>query len=564
MLRQREFVPERIHCALCLSVCLLASYGTRAWCGDPPPLHEQIDRLIAQSDPEFGKRVSRRAADAEFLRRVYLDLTGRIPTASQARVFMQDSAADKRLRLIDQLLASPEHARHLQYMFDVALMQRLPEKHVKLDEWHKYLFRAFRENKSWDELTRELLSADGADEASRAASRFLLDRELKSDETTRDIGRIFLGRDMQCAQCHDHPSIDDYLQRHYYGVTAFLQRSYVFKDPKSKQSSIGEKAEGTVKFTSVFTSEEGQTQPRILDLPEIEDPPADEEPYLAKPDKKTRGVPKYSRRLQLAKALTNPAQLAYRQNIANRLWALVMGRGLVEPVDMFHELNPASHPPLLQLLADDLVAHHYDMRRTIREMMLSQAYQRSSELAEGAEPVEDGYYAALLKPLTPEQLAWSSMQAAGVVQMTRLKISKKWEEEQSQLDAKSCEYAFQLEQAVYDALKSNVTLFVEVFGASGDQRGLNATADQALFLMNGRLLTGWLQPAEGNLVGRLLHLAERDAMVRELYWSTLTRAPTAAEIESVNHFLMSCADEKSGIQELVRIILCSAEFRLNH
>ena len=557
--------PHKSLCLVGLSACSLVFYGAQASADDAAPLHQQIDRLIAQADPEFSQRVSKPASDAEFLRRVYLDLTGRIPTAAQARMFFADSAAGKRASLIDQLIASPQHARHLQYLFDVVLMQRRPEKHVKLAEWRSYLFRAFRENKSWDQLTNELLSSDGAHESNRAAARFLLDRELKNDETTRDIGRIFLGRDMQCAQCHDHPSIDDYLQRHYYGVSAFLQRSYLFTDPKSKQASIGEKAEGTVKFTSVFTSEEGQTQPRILDLPEIADPPADEDPYVAKPDKNTRGVPKYSRRLQLTAALTSPEQRAYRQNIANRLWAQVMGRGLVEPLDMFHELNPASHPVLLSLLADDLVAHDYDMRRTIREMMLSRAYQRSSELLDGAEPADERYYAALLKPLTPEQLAWSSMQATGVVQLTRAKISQRLKEEQPAFDLASQEDAFQLEQAVHDEVQSQVDVFVEVFGASNEQRGLNATADQALFLMNGALLSGWLKPAGGNLCDRLLRCSDRNALVHELYFSTLTRAPTEAEIESADEFLLSFGnDEKSGIQELVRTILCSAEFRLNH
>jgi len=532
---------------------------------DATRLHQQIDRLIAGSDPDFADRVSPPSSDVAFLRRVHLDLTGRIPSAVQAHCFLADRTADKRTRLIDRLLTSPEHVRHLQYVFDVVLMQRRPEKHVKLAEWRAYLFRAFRDNKSWDQLTQELVSSDGASAANRAAARFLLDRELKIGETTRDIGRIFLGRDLQCAQCHDHPEIDDYLQRHYYGISAFLQRSYLFTDPKAKQATIGEKADGAVKFTSVFTSEEGQTQPRILDLPEIADPPVAEEPYVSKPDKTTRGVPKYSRRLQLAAALTSSEHRAYRQNIANRLWALVIGRGLVEPLDMFHEANPPLHPDLLALLANDLVQHDYDMRRTLREIMLSQTYQRSSELMVDAEPADDRYYAALLKPLTPEQLAWSTMQATGVVQLTRAEISNRLEKEQPDLDTASPDYAFQLEQAVHDELQAHVDVFVEVFASTNEPSSLNATADQALFLMNGALLAEWLEPAGGNLSDRLLAHSDRSKMVHELYFGTLTRAPTDTEIRFVIEFLDSFGDDqKSGIQELIRTILCSAEFRLNH
>ena len=195
----------------------------------------------------------------------------------------------------------------MQYVFDTMLMERRPDKHIKGDSWRNYLRQSFLENKPWDQLVTEMLTADGSDESTRPAAKFLLDRELKTDPLTRDLGRIFLGRDLQCAQCHDHPDIDDYRQLHYHGLAAFLNRSYLFIDPKSKQASIGEKAEGTVKFTSVFTSEADETPPRLLELPPIVDPPMAEEPYQVKPEKTVRAVPVYSRRLQLANAITDPA-----------------------------------------------------------------------------------------------------------------------------------------------------------------------------------------------------------------------------------------------------------------
>ena len=163
---------------------------------------------------------------------------------------------------------------------------------------------------------------------------------------------MFLGVDLECAQCHDHPCIDDYLQRHYYGLSAFLKRSYLFTDPKTKQKVLGEKAEGDVKFTSVFTSEEGQTDPRVLNLPGIPDPEPAKELYIAKPSSQVRGVPTYSRRLQLAKAMVAADNADFRRNIVNRLWALMIGRGLVEPLDIRHSDNPPSHPEVLELLAD--------------------------------------------------------------------------------------------------------------------------------------------------------------------------------------------------------------------
>jgi len=107
-------------------------------------------------------------------------------------------------------------------VFDTMLMERRPDKHIKADAWRGYLRQSFAQNKPWDQIVTEILSADGADEKTRPAAKFLLDREMKTDAVTRDLGRMFLGRDLQCAQCHDHPNIEDYLQRHYYGISAIL------------------------------------------------------------------------------------------------------------------------------------------------------------------------------------------------------------------------------------------------------------------------------------------------------------------------------------------------------
>jgi hypothetical protein len=161
----------------------------------------------------------------------------------------------------------------MQYVFDMMLMGRRPEKHVTLQQWRGYLYEAFRENKTWIQLTREMLTSDGATEASRPAARFLLDRELDAEEMAGDIARIYLGRDLECATCHDHSKLDDYPQRHLFGIWAFLNRSYIFKDKDSRITSLGETATGEVKFTSVWTKQESTTSPRILDLPAIKDPP---------------------------------------------------------------------------------------------------------------------------------------------------------------------------------------------------------------------------------------------------------------------------------------------------
>lgn len=543
---------------------LLAVIAVPAGGDEVMPLHQRVDELITAAQGDLVMYASPRSSDEEFLRRISLDLVGQIPTGLEAEEFLADENPAKREQLVDRLLARPRHARHLQHQLDVMLIQRLPKKHVEPAQWQDYLFTSMLENKPWNQLAEEILTADGSDEKQRPRSRFLLARNLNFDDTTRDIGRIFLGRDMQCAQCHDHPSIEDYLQRHYYGITAFLKRSYLFKDPKSGTTSIGEKAEGDVKFTSVFTNEEGSTSPRLLELSVIEDPKPAEELYVTKPDDKNRGIPRYSRRLQLAPSLISTENVDFRMNIANRTWALVMGRGLVQPLDMRHAANPPSHPELLQLLADELLASNYDLRALIRQLVLSETYQRSSRRVDSDQDLPvTAYLSAELKPLTPEQLAWSTMQAVGIIASSQDQQRAILKKEDPSFDPDNREMAVKLEQAVNTTLQPHVDIFVSIFAAKTD--GFSATASQALFLENGELISNWLKPGAGNLAGRLGEVEKLELVARELYLALLSRPPSSGEMENLVVFLGQFGSERqTGIAQATRAILCSAEFRFNH
>ena len=212
------------------------------------PLHVRIDEAIQAGDKDFTKVAAKISSDAEFLRRVYLDLTGIIPSTEEVRGFLADTMPDRRAKLIDRLLATEKHAYHLADTFDVLLMDRRPNKHVQRPDWMKFLRESFRTNKSYDQLVREILSADGSDPKTRAAARFMLDRDGEPHVLTKDISRLFLGMNLQCAQCHDHPLVEAYKQDHYYGVYAFLSRSYVYADKASKLSVFAEKGEGEVSF----------------------------------------------------------------------------------------------------------------------------------------------------------------------------------------------------------------------------------------------------------------------------------------------------------------------------
>ena len=239
-------------------------------------LHELIDDHIEAGWKNNGVNPSDAAPAAEFLRRVCLDLTGIIPTADEARAFLDDDTPDKREKLINRLLDSPEYALHMARVFDVMLTERRVATIRSYDaptaKWREYLAASFAEDKPWDQLVREILSSDGADAKSGPAAKFYLSRDVKPDLLTRDVSRLFLGRDLQCAQCHDDIRYDDYKQADYYGIYAFLSRLSLFHDKETKQTLLAEKADGTVAFTSVFSGEKGEANPRLPGGEMIPDP----------------------------------------------------------------------------------------------------------------------------------------------------------------------------------------------------------------------------------------------------------------------------------------------------
>lgn len=518
--------------------------------------------------------------EAEFVRRIYLDLTGVIPSPQETRRFLDDApTTEKRTALIDQLLASPAYARRMQIWFDVMLMERRPDVSIPSSRWRAYLRRAFLENRPYNELVREILSSDGADPLTRPAAKFYLDRKGDVNLLTRDIARLFLGRDLQCCQCHDHPLIDDYHQVHYYGLVAFLNRSFVFTD-KNKKVFVGEKGVSDLQtFKSVFFPDENhETLPRVLDRQPINEPrfPKDQE-YLVAPADGVRPVPKFSRREQLALAITAADNRDFAKNTVNRLWAMMMGRGLVEPLDLHHSENPPSHPELLDALADALVESGFNVKTILREIARSQTYQRSSVLPEGVEEElvpPESYAVAALRPLSPEQLCFSLLQALGLSDVQRAAVDNQLRTADPRLNellsvdpAREALREQLAEQAVFDRLKGNLGAFVGLFGgpAGSPQDRTETTVHQALFLTNSAMANSWLGTGVAGLVHRLTRITNSSAVADELYLSVLSRRPSDVERGEVSGYLAARGDPRvAALQELAWALCMSPEFRFNH
>ena len=222
-------------------------------------LHEKIDRTFAETT------VGPPAApvdDYTFARRIHLDLIGRIPTSTETLAFVAGTSPDRRVELVDRLLASSDYARHMASVFDVMLMERRGGKHVKSDAFRSWLQTGFEQNKPFHQLASDLIAADTSDGKNTNAA-FLLERDAEPNLLTREISRMFFGRDVQCAQCHDHPNVADYKQEDYYGIYAFVNRTSLFQPDKKKPAVLSEAADGQAPFKSVFTDRSAFTAPRL-------------------------------------------------------------------------------------------------------------------------------------------------------------------------------------------------------------------------------------------------------------------------------------------------------------
>jgi hypothetical protein len=363
--------------ALILPLGPLEAEDVHVEAGRGLPLAEQIDALIEQQ--AIGP-LAPPCSDEEFLRRVSLDLTGIIPSVDEVDEFLGERVADRRARWVDRLLASPAFARHMAMEFHVMLLERREDKAVSLSDWELYLIQSFDSNKPLDQLFRELVFMEGEEAADRIPAKFILNRASEPNAVTRDIGRLAFGMDLQCAQCHDHPLISDYVQEDYYRLYAFWNRTTLFTDPKSKALLISEQADGEASFTSVFTGEGGEgVVPRPPRGAAVVAEPItlNRDAYTIAPSKTAPAKPKYSRRRALAERLASNPQ--FQRNIANRVWSLMFGRGIVHPLDLHHSHNPPWNPRLLQFLSETLVAEGYQLRPLLRAIALTRAYQRSCE-----------------------------------------------------------------------------------------------------------------------------------------------------------------------------------------
>ncbi len=525
----------------------------------------RIDQFTAAYWKEQGLTPAALTADAEFLRRVTLDLVGRVPTVGEYSALAADNSADKRARVVTRLMDSPEFPLHFARVLD----QIIQGKHAGDGAFVDYLRRAVGEGRAWDAIFREIMLGPWEGDK-KPAETFLRKRIRSIDDLTTDTTVAFFGVNISCAKCHDHPLVQDWKQRHYYGMASFLHRT-----TEDKNKKLSEKPSGEVQF--VDTKGGRHTAPIMFLTGTVIDPAApasEKQPPAEKktpekkevPDKKTgpaktdtkekekksqdqkkppekrSASPPFSPRQALVEVALKERAF-FSRAIANRLWAYFLGRGLVHPVDQMHSENPPSIPGVLEWLGDDLAQHQYDLRRLVAGIVQSRAYQLSSRWPTGQPPEEQHFARATLRPLSPLQYATSLVLISGEEKLDRAVDSETRRKARLELDGRA----------------RGLTKFLDAPSAD-----FQSSVGEALYMSNHAAVQDLTKPAGGNLAARLLAVNSSRDLIAVGVRCVHGRDARTDELDFLAKWFDVQPNRERATRDLVWSLFTSAEFRFNH
>lgn len=400
-----------------------------------------IDALLESRWRELGIEPSPPLDDAQFVRRIHLELAGRIPTYDETTAFLADASSAKRDAMIESLLASPDYVSHFyNYWADVLRLTERPQRNLVFEPYLAYVKDSIRTNKPYDEWVREMLTADGRLWENPAVGFQLRDDGMPLPYVDNTV-RVLLGTQIGCAQCHDHP-FDRWTQHQFYELAAFTsgtrmrQAGAREKDEEASrqgaQATKNANAEAQRRVKEIVGAVREKVRERefsgdfnqfvAANLTSVHYRPAklllphdyqydDDKPLAAVAPKVLWGeepAPTGDGRRQFAGWVTSRDNRQFARTIANRMWRRVMGVGLVEPVDDFKDDNPASYPELLEHLTDEMLRLDFDLREFLRLLVSTDAYQRRAVLHDPASTAPFRFTGPALRRLTAEQL-WDSI-----------------------------------------------------------------------------------------------------------------------------------------------------------
>ncbi|QDU50608.1 DUF1549 and DUF1553 domain-containing protein [Gimesia panareensis] len=500
-------------------------------------LGHQIDQLITQARQQQQVQAAPRSTDAEFMRRVYLDLTGKIPPVAEVRQFLADSAPDKRERLIDRLLASPGFVVHFTSLWRNILIPEAgtdPLARQQVPEFEAWLRSQLQQDTSYDALVRAIVGAP-FDETTRTtgqttaaeptARAFYLVKQLKPESLAASTSRAFLGVRIECAQCHDHP-FDTWKQDQFWQFAAFF-------------ANIDQPQPNSFLTPANLREVSGKPEIKIPDTNRLV-----EATYLNGKQPNWKETPSRPRQ-RLSEWITSAQNPYFAKATANRVWSLFFGRGIVDPVDDFSSTNPASHPELLEVMARAFQKHDYDLKYLIREITNSETYQLTSRQTDPSQSRVEWYGKMPTRGLTAEQIFANLVQATGFFRQT------------AETDP----------QLIAPGMNSPQAEIQDLFQTdSENQLDPRATILQALALMNGTFITNATSLEQSDVFTAIVEFPGQSSeqKIEAFYLSTLSRPPTESELNRLKTYINSSEEKTEAYANLFWALLNSSEFLLNH
>ncbi|MCX7700282.1 MAG: DUF1549 and DUF1553 domain-containing protein, partial [Gemmataceae bacterium] len=474
---------------------------------------------------------------------VYLDVIGTLPTSEEVRRFLADPRADKRERWIDDLLRRPEFASYWALWW--ADLLRVEEKSLDrkgVAVFHDWLRRQIAAGRPLNEMVRELLLGRGSTYEHGPANYY---RALRDPASRAEAAaQVFLGVRLQCARCHNHP-FDRWTMDDYYGLAAFFARV---------QYHIVENRRGDNLDKHEFVGEQIVWQDRVG---EVRDPRTNQQVPPRLPGSARSANANEDRLAVWADWVTSADNPYFARVQANRVWARLMGRGLVDPVDDFRVTNPPSHPALLDELAADFVASGFDLRSLVRRIVTSSAYQLGDEPNDTNADDEMNFSRALPRRLPAEVVLDAIAQALDVpVKHAGQPLGRR---------------AIELPGVTADPSGNRISTterFMRTFGKP--QRLLTCECErrddisipQALQMLNGEVVNRLLRAPENRLTRLLARHSDVPTIIEELWLATLSRLPSPPERVAAESHLRSAEDRRSALEDLAWALLNTKEFLL--
>lgn len=484
-----------------------------------------IDELVASKLKKLRMHPSEICSDEEFLRRVYIDLVGLLPTNDEYVAFMSDSSPNKREQKVDELLTRKAFTEVWVSKWAEWLMMRssnqVSQKSIVL--YYQWLVDQIANNVPLDKMVQDLLASSGGTFSVAQTNFYEIERDqLKVAE---NVAQIFMGMRIQCAQCHNHP-FDRWTQDDYYSFAAFF-------------SQIGRKRGEDYREQIIYNRGGGEVKHPVTNQNAI---PV----FLGGGAADTAGK---DRREVVAKWLASPENPYFAQNFANRIWQHFFGIGIIEPVDDVRVSNPPSNPELLEELSKRFTEYNYDMRKIVRDICLSKTYQRSTRRNESNQKDELNFAHQNIRRIKAE----SMLDIISQITNTKDDFAK------LPPGARAVQIA--------DGATSNY--FLTTFGRATRETAcscevkMEPTLSQALHLMNGDTVNSKMQ--QGGVLAELKKLElEPMQIVDRLYIQTLTRQPTEEEKQSLAPLFAEGANVDQGLEDVFWALLNSRELLFNH